>query len=730
MSRIRWMFAALCLALSASAYPHVVVKASNPSLPPQASPQASIARGLTTNLTTLQAQYNAASEHGKGPLAAQIVAVSKQRHEALVALAPVDPAEVLRVRIPPDVLAGLPPQAIPWLERSADESGDLEILHVDHVNPANDYFVQTLTTTKGRHPLFVAGDLGNLLTGAKVRVKGVWIGDALVAAASDMTVTKASALPNTLGVQRTLVILVNFRDAPTQPYTAADARSVVFGTTSDFDYENSYQQTTVAGDVAGWYTIASTSATCDYNTIATQAKQAASSGGFNLSNYMRHVYVFPANACGWWGLGTVGGNPSQAWIHTRWGFTLGVVGHEMGHNLGLWHSHSMDCGSEVLATSGCSTSDYGDVFDLMGDSYSAHFNAFQKERLGWLNSGVSPPLTTLSTHPGTTTHSIAPFELSRNTQSRALKIPRGTACAATNEWLYVEARSGMSGVLVHKATEGNGNSSYLLDMTPWTDSWSDSGLMAGQSFTDSLTGLVIAPLSVGSAGAQINVTFPPSSCTRAAPRVSMSPTGTVWTSAGAAINYAVSVTNQDSCGCAATTYDVAGGVPSGWSSTNSRTASVGPGASTSTSIVVTSPSSAAAAFYDVAMNAANSTASSMVGSATGTVSIASGSSITVGAATDRSLYTLPTKGNGNVNVIITTTVRSAGSPVSGASVSVDVRDPNNAVKTLTGTTASNGSVSLTYGMRARQAAKGTYTITSRASMGGVNGSASASFVVN
>ncbi len=40
-------------------------------------------------------------------------------------------------------------------------------------------------------------------------------------------------------------------------------------------------------------------------------------------------------------------------------------------------------------------SDYGDIFDMMGSSNTTpHYNAFQKERLGWLNSGVSPPITT------------------------------------------------------------------------------------------------------------------------------------------------------------------------------------------------------------------------------------------------------------------------------------------------------------------------------------------------
>jgi hypothetical protein len=66
----------------------------------------------------------------------------------------------------------------------------------------------------------------------------------------------AGTLPNTLGAQSTLVILVNFQDDPAnQPYTVVDAQSAVFGVVSNFFLENSYQQTWVTGDVAGWYTI-------------------------------------------------------------------------------------------------------------------------------------------------------------------------------------------------------------------------------------------------------------------------------------------------------------------------------------------------------------------------------------------------------------------------------------------------------------------------------------------
>ena len=57
------------------------------------------------------------------------------------------------------------------------------------------------------------------------------------------------------------------------------------------------------------------STVCDTTTLATLAKAAAQGAGATLENYSRFLYAFPSNACTWWGLGSVGGNPSQAWVN-------------------------------------------------------------------------------------------------------------------------------------------------------------------------------------------------------------------------------------------------------------------------------------------------------------------------------------------------------------------------------------------------------------------------------
>ena len=677
-----------------------------------------------------------------------LVDLAKQRLDVLDDLIDSDPAEVLRVALPASIRASLRAEVQAYVEQEAEETGEIEVLHVDHVDATQDRYVHFLNTPKGRYSLHFVGSAPDIASGASARVRGVRIGEAIVVAGTDLVVDKVAAVPNTKGPQKTLAILVNFANAPTQPFSVSTAQTVFFTNTSAFDYEVSYQQTTLTGAVAGWFTIATSSTTCDYTAIATQAKAAATNAGYVLSNYARLVYVFPSNACTWWGLGSVGGTPSQAWIHTKWGLSHKIVGHEMGHNLGLFHAHSLDCGSASVATSGCTASEYGDVFDLMGSASSGgHYNVYQKERLGWLNDGVSPPITTAAATAGTATYDIAPLEDARNTLPRALKIPRATACTPNTEWLYVEARQArgydsflgsnanvLSGVIVHKVTDG-ARDGYLLDMTPSTTAWGDAALVAGTSFTDPQSGLRISTVSAGSGGARVSVTFPAASCTRAAPAVSITPSGTVWTAAGQSVSYAVQTQNRDSCGCAPTNFDVSAIVPGGWSATSARTASVAPGATTVSSILVTTSASAVTGFYPVTLKSTNVVAPTMNASAAGTVAIDTVAVTqeptqvaTMGAVvtTDKSTYNVNRR---SISARITTSVKSGGAALAGASVSVDVRDPTGRITTLTGITGSDGSVTLGY-LLGTASARGTYAVTSRATKNSSSATAAAAFAVN
>jgi len=278
--------------------------------------------------------------------------------------------------------------------RNVRAEGELEVVYED--SRAHGHLLYFLHTAGKKLELkFAKNPSQSLRTGMHVAVSGLRLGETVELNSGESINVASSQVQvsgNTMGQHRVLVIMVNFQDKQTQPFTREQAQSVMFGTTNDFYREASYGQTWLTGDVYGWYTIPVSSTTCDTTAIATYAQDAAVAAGASLSSYDHFVYAFPQNACTWQGRGSVGGTPSQAWVN-EW-FELGIVGHELGHNFGLYHSRSMDCGA-VSVGGTCTTDEYGDVFDLMGAANSAHFNLFQKERLGWINSGSNPPISTV-----------------------------------------------------------------------------------------------------------------------------------------------------------------------------------------------------------------------------------------------------------------------------------------------------------------------------------------------
>jgi len=80
-----------------------------------------------------------------------------------------------------------------------------------------------------------------------------------------------------------------------------------------------------------------------------------------------------------------------------------------------------------------------------------------------------------------------------------------TACSTGNTNV-------LNGVLIHTATDGNGNSVNLLDMTPNSGSsaywdWKDPALTVGGTFEDPVTGVSITADAVSTTQALVSVRF-------------------------------------------------------------------------------------------------------------------------------------------------------------------------------------------------------------------------------
>jgi hypothetical protein len=130
--------------------------------------------------------------------------------------------------------------------------------------------------------------------------------------------------------------------------TAQNARSVVLSndptSVSSYFREASYGQTWLTGDVYGPYVIPVNTG-CPTGSISSYGDQAAlaQAGAAKMATYTRYVYLFQGRGCGWWGYGTVGGNPSRTWVTGS--FNASAVIHEMGHGLHAYLARNDDLGS-------------------------------------------------------------------------------------------------------------------------------------------------------------------------------------------------------------------------------------------------------------------------------------------------------------------------------------------------------------------------------------------------
>jgi hypothetical protein len=557
--------------------------------------------------------------------------VAAVRRQWLAELMERNPGAVLRQALSSTARAALDPELQALVEEEESHQGLLEVLHAD--GPQGGAYHYALRNASGqRLALHFAGGGPSLFTGTRVRVNGIRVQQALALGdGGSMEVLGLPLLPSTFGEHKALVILVRFLDTPatTASPTAAAVQTTMFGTTgttvSNFYRENSYQQTWLTGTVVGPLLLSMNGASCDYSRIATLARQAAAAvSGVVLTAYRHIVYAFPGSGCGWWGLGSVGGTPGEVWINGS--LSPVVASHELGHNFGLYHSHALECGSVAMGGS-CSSIEYGDVFDVMGGGNGpTHFNAVQKDLLGWLDYGTSPPVTDVV---ASGSYTIDPLE-TPGTNSKALRIR-----TALGDWLYVEYRrpvgfdsyistnpSVMNGVLVHSFT-GNVNGVYLLDMTPATSSWSDPALPVGTTFQNTAANVSITPTGVSATNATINVTVGGTPCVRLAPTVTITPAQQQGPP-GTTATYTVSVQNNGT-GCGASVFALQATVPSGWTAgLGSSSLTLAEGATGSTSLQVTSTATAGTGPYGLSLSTSESGLSGSAGASYTVMAVAAG----------------------------------------------------------------------------------------------------------
>jgi hypothetical protein len=391
------------------------------------------------------------------------------------------------------------------------------------------------------------------------------------------------------------------------------------------------------GDVFGTYNIPySSTGPCDTTAWMQAADSAASSSGFTDTNYESIIYVFPTNQnCPWQGQASLGGQPGRIRVNGDEWFELGIVAHEMGHNLGLYHANSYTCrdgsptGPIVSISNFCTSNEYGDPSDVMGGASQSHFGNYHKGRSynqSWYSPSNTQTIDPIASPSGT--YIIAPIE-TQTSGVQALRIPRGTDSSGQPLYYYLEFRQPIgfdstlqstftNGVIVRLANNYNiGNRPYLIDTTPGSFyNFYDSPLAVGQTFTDPFIGMSLTTDSISPSGASVSIQFSPVSCNRANPSVSLTPPSQTGTN-GQTLTYNLSITNNDGPNCLPSLFNISSVIPSNWSiSPNLSSINLAPGATFSTPVNVSSFLITGSGNYNITITARNSADSSLVGSGT------------------------------------------------------------------------------------------------------------------
>jgi hypothetical protein len=219
---------------------------------------------------------------------------------------------------------------------------------------------------------------------------------------------------------------------------------------------------------------------------------------YDLAAYDRIAFSFPS-------LKDVPGSTVRAMSHAQiggkymWlnggGFAFYTVAHELGHTYGLDHANRWKVSDGNPVSPKGSSQEYGDKFDIMGDTGDPtlrDFNPWFKSALGWMDGHVQ-------TVTASGTYRVDRFDnASAATGTLALKVRKDNK---RDYWIgsrrsYADNPAIAAGAYIVWGHSSLSETSELIDMVPATD-YADAALPIGQTLTDSSARLRFTPVAEG-----------------------------------------------------------------------------------------------------------------------------------------------------------------------------------------------------------------------------------------
>ena len=374
----------------------------------------------------------------------------------------------------------------------------------------------------------------DLTPGTTIRVWGSRDGDALRVSRFEVVPPSASALINAPPQKAQTVAWVQIDingGGVNQTKEAASAlifdqnAGPIFGTKAgnlsvvQYYAAASYGMLQLSGDVVGPIPFSGTACN-NLGGVARDVDPKVDALGKTYNHY--YLYWGSKQDCGpgWGDEGTHDRNGKNVYLNNDGTFCT-ATGQEIGHNFGLMHASTMDCGTSTMAnaTSTCTSSEYGNPMTVMGGGcrdltaiekwYSLFFGGCNAVRVKQSGTFTLFPLETACNGIQVLQiqfPSAAPARTTTTSQSNG-------AFALTHYYLELRSSVGVDtgikpGVYVYAgpdipASSKTGPRNVLLDMNPATSSF--DAMTAGQTFMDPAGGLSFTVNSFDATKATITV---------------------------------------------------------------------------------------------------------------------------------------------------------------------------------------------------------------------------------